>query len=183
MRKHRVVLCIIVFCFYTKPANSQWTPEKVRHKREQHGKQNDSAWSYQGFWSRHSFMGEQKLPWKEYIDGMAAADEEVAGLIKKYRGANTLGYVLFLPGVVITSAGLGASLGNLFSDTNKGETATIVGAVCMVSGIVFISVANGKYRTAVRLFNLKAKQGTLGKDKVSLQFGLQENGVGIVIRF
>lgn len=181
MKKIFSLLLLVMLLAHSIPASAQWSPEKIRKKRTLAGRLNDSAWTYRDFFSNHSFMGEGKLSWRDFNDQLAASDEEVGALVKKYRSLKTIGYVVYVPAAVAITAGFLTNLSNWFDGAGPdgGETAVLLGGAGLLgSGILFL-VANSHHRKAMQLFNLKARKKELGTGKVSFRLGLQRNGVGI----
>ena len=151
----------------------------------------DSAWIYHPFLARTRFyLGSTRVTGNEFENTLRNSDAEVeteiSGAWKQFNTSRYLSWgagATFLTGWLVMNANQNNYYN--YSSNNKVSTTGLVllGVGLALEGVSFgFSIdANTRYRNGLRLFNKKAKEGTL--QPVQLRVGTTNHGMGLMVRF
>lgn len=180
-QKFFIPLILLLLCGQNSIA--QWEPSKINKVRQQTGNINKSAWQVKTILKTHYFIEETKLSKKKFLNTIANADEDLAKLVQQYRTNNITGNIIYPIGALTAASAAFAMMVSQKGD--KAIAAVLIGgAGVAATGLVLINIANRKYKKAVKLFNVKAKQGSLQSDKsATISFGIQPAGIGLSLQF
>ena len=176
----------IAIVFLPNSCFAQNENEKTREKRIASDKQGDSAWSYKtirfGRVTKY-FFGEMEVTRSEFKKGIAAASDETALLIRQHRTRKLTGWLIGIPGMLVTAGSTFVVL--VSQDSNTWIAPVIIaGGSALIAGTVFIISGDQKLKKAISLFNKKAREGSSQPTgKMSVSIGLQQYGLGVALCF
>ena len=179
---------LLTVLFISAPCNGQISKIDRKALRE---RGTDSAWIYHPFFARTRFyMGTTRVTGNEFENTLRNSDTEVESLISgAWKQFNTSRYLSWGAGATFLTGWLviNANQNNYhnYSRNNKVSTTGLVllGAALALEGVSlgFSIDANNRYRNGLRVFNKKAKEGTL--QPVQLRVGTTNHGMGLMVRF
>jgi hypothetical protein len=180
MKSRLNTLLLILFLF---TAASGFAQSRIDSRAlQQRG--NDSAWIYDPFLARTRFyLGEKRVTPLEFHNALRSSDQQVSQLINESLRRRRTAVILAGTGTISLLAGMYITNGANFGEVPVEATLLIIGGFAMelAAEIIILSAAN-RYRDAIRMFNNKARKGTLNSN-VRIGLGATRNGMGLVVHF
>jgi hypothetical protein len=174
----------LLFVLFLFTAVSGFAQSRIdRRALQQRG--NDSAWIYDPFLARTRFyLGEKRVTPLEFHNALRSSDQQVSQLIdESLRRRRTAGIILGAGAVSGLVGLLIMNGGDNYLETPPASIALIIaGSVMEIAGEIVILGAANRYRDAIRMFNNKARKGTLNSN-VRIGLGATRNGMGLVVHF
>ena len=168
----------------TSDLNAQMTRAEQRAMRE---RGTDSAWIFNPFGGRtRFFLGTTRVSAFEFENSLRDSDPEVETLIDGAYDKLRVGRIFSITGGV---TGLAGFIWLYSTNTWYNSNPNITGPVILVSASLVLDAiavgfsieANNRYRRGMRVFNKKAKEGTL--QNAQLNVGFTGNGLGARLTF
>jgi hypothetical protein len=164
--------------------HAQMTRAEQRAMRE---RGTDSAWIFNPFGGNtRFFLGATRVSPFEFENSLRDSDPEVEALIDGAYNKFRVGRIFSYTGGAAALAGIiWLYSSNTWDGRNQNTTGPLVlmSAALVLEGIsVGFSIdANNRYRRGMRVFNKKAREGTL--QNVQVNVGFTGNGLGVGLRF
>jgi hypothetical protein len=179
---------LVFVLLFTVPCNAQMSKTDRKALRE---RGTDSAWIYHPFLARTRFyLGSTRVTGNEFENTLRNSDAEVETEISgAWKQFNTSRYLSWGAGATFLTGWLviNANQNNYYNYSSNNKVST-TGLVLLGVGLALEGVslgfsidANTRYRNGLRLFNKKAKEGTL--QPVQLRVGTTNHGMGLMVRF
>lgn len=190
MTTMKTFLCgsfLLVMILLSGQCNAQLSKRDQRAFRE---RGTDSAWIYNPAFARtRLYIGTTRVTANEFENTMRTSDAEVEALIGgAWRKLNTSRFLswgagaTFLTGWLVINANQ-----NNYNNNRTNNKVSTTGIILLSTGLVLEGVALGfgiesnmRYRNGIRLFNQKAKSGSLKPPQ--LNAGITNHGLGLMLK-